>query len=78
MLTEYSQIIKKANNELLQSRMPIEINEILKIMASQREGIRFTPIPFISMATGYITLGQKSAIKKVVISTFVIIRKTFR
>lgn len=34
MLTEYSQIIKKANNELLQSRMPIEINEILKIMAS--------------------------------------------
>ena len=30
------------------------------------------------MVTGYITLGQKSAIKKVVISTFVIIRKTFR
>lgn len=41
-------------------------------------GIGFVPIPFILMVTGYITLGQKSAIKKVIISTFVIIRKTFR
>ncbi len=32
-------------------------------MASWRGGVGFAPIPFISMATGYVTLGQKSAIK---------------
>jgi hypothetical protein len=46
-------------------------------MASWRGGIGFVPIPFIVMVTGYVTLGQKSAIKKVVISTFVIISKDF-